>query len=71
MVAKLLAVAVVLVLASGCATTGAAQRTLTDEWMDEARAEGLVLEQPLRLSPQTAPWCGRRWATPAPRSPAS
>jgi Transglutaminase-like superfamily len=51
-VAKLLAVAVVLVLASGCATTGAAQRTPTDEWVDEARTEGLVLESPLRLSPQ-------------------
>jgi hypothetical protein len=51
-VAKLLAVAVVLVLASGCATTGTAQRTPTDEWVDEARTEGLVLESPLRLSPQ-------------------
>ena len=52
MVAKLLAVAVVLGLASGCATTGAGQRTPTDEWVDEARTEGLVLESPLRLSPQ-------------------
>jgi Transglutaminase-like superfamily len=51
-VAKLLAVAFVLVLASGCATTGANQRSLTDDWVDEARAEGLVLEPPLRISPQ-------------------
>jgi len=50
-VAKLLAGAVVLVLASGCATASAG-RTPTDEWVDEARAEGLVLESPLRLSPQ-------------------
>ncbi len=52
MVAKQLAVAVVLVLASGCATTGAAQRTPTDAWIDEARTEGLVLESPLRITPQ-------------------
>ena len=50
--AKALAVAVVLVLASGCATTSAAHRTVSDEWIDEARAEGLVLEPPLRVSPQ-------------------
>lgn len=50
--AKALAVVIVLVLASGCATTSAAHRTVSDEWIDEARAEGLVLEPPLRVSPQ-------------------
>ena len=52
MVAKLLAVAFVVVLAAGCATTASSQRTPTDVWVDEARAEGLVLESPLRVSPQ-------------------
>lgn len=52
MVAKSLAVAVVLVVASGCATTGANHPTLTDEWIDQARAEGVFLEAPLRVSPQ-------------------
>ena len=52
MVAKQLAVAVVLVLASGCATTGGGQRSPTDAWIDEARTEGLVLESPLRITPQ-------------------
>jgi tetratricopeptide (TPR) repeat protein len=51
-VAKLLAVAFVLVLAAGCATTAASQHTPTDDWIDQARAEGLFLESPLRLSPQ-------------------
>ena len=50
--AKALAVVIVLVLASGCATTSAAHRTVSDEWIDEARTEGLVLEPPLRVSPQ-------------------
>ena len=50
--AKALAVVIVLVLASGCATTSAAHRTVADEWIDEARTEGLVLEPPLRVSPQ-------------------
>lgn len=52
MVAKSLAVAVVLVLASGCASTSAGRHSLTDQWIDQARAEGLVLEEPLRVSPQ-------------------
>ena len=52
MVAKSLAVAVVLVLASGCATTGGKHPTQTDEWIDQARAEGVFLEAPLRVSPQ-------------------
>jgi len=51
-VAKSLAVAVVLVLASGCASTSAGRHSLTDQWIDQARAEGLVLEEPLRVSPQ-------------------
>jgi hypothetical protein len=51
-VAKSLAVAVVLVVASGCATTGASHRTLTDEWIDQAGTEGVFLEAPLRVSPQ-------------------
>jgi len=50
-VAKLLAVASVLVLAAGCATTAGGHPTPTDEWIAEARAEGLVLESPLRVSP--------------------
>lgn len=53
MLAKSLAVVVVGVLAAGCATTGAAHRSVTQEWIDEARAEGLVLESPLRISPET------------------
>lgn len=53
MLAKSLAVAVVGVLAAGCATTGATHRSVTQEWIDEARAEGLVLESPLRISPET------------------
>jgi len=48
-----LAVAVVLILASGCATTSGDHRSITDQWIDQARAEGLVLEAPLRVSPQT------------------
>ncbi|HET9300347.1 MAG TPA: tetratricopeptide repeat protein [Candidatus Polarisedimenticolaceae bacterium] len=52
MVAKVLAVAVVLVAAAGCATTAARQSSLADGWMDQARAEGVVLESPLRVSPQ-------------------
>ncbi len=52
--AKSLAVVVVLIVASGCATTSTPQRrSLTDQWTDEAHASGLDLEQPLRLSPQT------------------
>jgi tetratricopeptide (TPR) repeat protein len=51
-VAKSLAVAVVLVLVSGCATTGGKHPTQTDEWIDQARAEGVFLEAPLRVSPQ-------------------
>jgi len=50
-VAKQLAVAVVLVLA-GCATTAGSHRTPTDDWVDQARAEGVFLESPLTLSPQ-------------------
>ena len=53
MLAKSLAVAVVGILAAGCATTGAAQRSVTQGWIDEARSEGLVLESPLRISPET------------------
>jgi tetratricopeptide (TPR) repeat protein len=52
-VAKSLAVAVVLVVASGCATTGANHRTLSDEWIGQAGAEGVILESPLYLSPQS------------------
>lgn len=52
MVAKLLAVAFVVVLAAGCATPASSQRTPTDVLIDEARAEGLFLEAPLRVSPQ-------------------
>ncbi len=51
--AKPLAVAVVLMLASGCATVPTHRPTLTEQWTDEAHAAGLDLEQPLRLSPQT------------------
>jgi transglutaminase-like putative cysteine protease len=51
-VAKLLAVAVVLVLTAGCATTAGSQRTPTDDWIDQARAEGVFLESPLRVTPQ-------------------
>jgi tetratricopeptide (TPR) repeat protein len=51
-VAKSLAVAVVLVLVSGCATTGGKHPTQTDEWIDQARSEGVFLEAPLRVSPQ-------------------
>jgi len=51
-VAKSLAVAVVLVLASGCATTGAHHRTQTEDWIEQAGTEGVFLEPPLRLSPQ-------------------
>ncbi len=54
MVAKSLAVAVVLVLASGCATPGTARRSLAEDWIDEARStEGLVLAPPLRISPDS------------------
>ena len=49
---KPLAVAVVLVVASGCATTGATRNALVDGWIDEAGIEGVHLESPLRLSPQ-------------------
>ena len=52
MVAKLLAVASVLVLAAGCATTAGVHPTPTDQWIEQARAEGLILEPPLRVSPQ-------------------
>jgi hypothetical protein len=52
-VAKPLAVAVVLMLASGCATATTHRSTLTEQWTDEAHAAGVDLEQPLRLSPQT------------------
>jgi len=51
-VAKSLAVAVVLVLAPGCATTSANRPTQTAVWIDQAGAEGVFLEPPLRLSPQ-------------------
>jgi tetratricopeptide (TPR) repeat protein len=51
-VAKQLAVAFVLVLSVGCATTAGSQRTPTDDLIEEANAEGLFLEAPLRLSPQ-------------------
>jgi tetratricopeptide (TPR) repeat protein len=51
-VAKSLAVAVTLVVASGCATTGANHRTLTDDWIEQAGAEGVFLESPLQVSPQ-------------------
>lgn len=53
MLAKSLAVVVVGVLAAGCATTGAGHRSVTQDWIDEARSEGLVLESPLRISPET------------------
>lgn len=52
MVAKSLAVAVVLVLASGCATTGVHHPTQTEAWIEQAGTEGVFLEAPLRLSPQ-------------------
>ena len=53
MVAKSLAVAVVLVLASGCATPAGGRPSLTEQWVEEAHAtDGLVLESPLRVSPQ-------------------
>ena len=53
MVPKSLAVAVALVLASGCATTSAGARNVqVDQWIDEAGTEGVHLESPLRLSPQ-------------------
>lgn len=52
--AKSLAVVVVVLVASGCATTSTAhRRSVTEQWTAEARASGLDLEQPLRLSPQT------------------
>jgi tetratricopeptide (TPR) repeat protein len=52
-VAKSLSVAVVLVLSSGCATTsGGTRNSQVDQWIDEAYAEGVHLEPPLRLSPQ-------------------
>lgn len=53
MVAKQLAVAFVLVLSVGCATTSGSQRTPTDDLIEEANGEGVFLEAPLRLSPQT------------------
>jgi len=54
-VAKSLAVVVAAVLASGCATTSTPHRaSVTERWTDEARASGVDLEQPLRLSPQSA-----------------
>ncbi len=44
---------VVLVLAAGCVTTAGSHPSLTDHWIGEAREEqGLVLEAPLRVSPQ-------------------
>ncbi len=53
MVAKSLAVAVVLVLALGCATPAASRHSLAESWIEEARAtDGLVLESPLTVSPQ-------------------
>ena len=52
MVAKSLAVAGVLVFV-GCATPAASRRSVTQGWIDEARSEGLILEEPLRLSPET------------------
>ena len=52
MVAKSLAVAVVLALASGCATPAAGRRSLAETWIEEAHTtDGLVLESPLRVSP--------------------
>lgn len=51
MVAKSLAVAVVFILGSGCATASD-HRSLTDQWIEEARLSGLELEAPLRVSPQ-------------------
>ena len=51
--AKPLVVAVVLMLASACATAPTHRPTLVDQWTDEAHAAGVDLEQPLRLSPQT------------------
>ena len=53
MVAKQLAVAFVLVLSVGCATISGSQRTPTDDLIEEANGEGVFLESPLRLSPQT------------------
>lgn len=47
------AIVIGLVLASaGCATSGASTRTLTQRWLDDARAGGLHLEDPLTLSPE-------------------
>jgi hypothetical protein len=51
-VAKQLAVAFVLVLSVGCATTSGSQRTPTDDLIEEANGEGVFLESPLLLSPQ-------------------
>jgi len=52
-VAKSLAVAVLLVIASGCATPAPGRRALAEGWIEEAHTtDGLVLESPLRVSPQ-------------------
>jgi len=50
--AKSLALAGLLVLA-GCATPGVSRRSVTQDWINEARSQGLVLESPLQLAPET------------------
>ncbi|HET9157079.1 MAG TPA: tetratricopeptide repeat protein [Myxococcaceae bacterium] len=52
MVAKLLAVAFVLGLSAGCATSAGSRRTPTDALIDQGHDEGVFLEPPLRLSSQ-------------------
>jgi Tfp pilus assembly protein PilF len=45
------AIVIGLTLASaGCATPGASSRTVTERWLEEARSDGLRLEDPLALS---------------------
>jgi Tfp pilus assembly protein PilF len=47
------AIVIGLVLASaGCATSGASTHTVTQRWLDDARASGLRLEDPLTLGPE-------------------
>jgi Tfp pilus assembly protein PilF len=47
------AIVIGLVLASaGCATSGASTRPTQQQWLDEARIDGLRLEDPLALSPE-------------------
>jgi len=53
MMAKWLAVVFIAVGLAGCATTATGSRSLSEQWMQEARAENLRLEAPLTLSPKT------------------